>query len=161
MIKKRVFDAQGVSGLNHEAWERWLTYRSDVGAPVKQASIEAAAKRLAKLGDRQAEAVETSMANGWQGLFEPHSATNRTVTGAANSGNSEASARFEALIRSEGADRTERDQRALKKIGGWSVIRHRTPYSELQIRRAFIDAYHSARDAANGEFQPVAPKGQT
>lgn len=59
-----------VPGLNTEAWNRWVGYRRQIGRALKEASLEAAAKRLAQHGEHQAAIVEQSIANGWQGLFE-------------------------------------------------------------------------------------------
>ena len=58
-------------GLDLKAWNRWVAYRKDIRKPVKPASIPAAQRKLAALGADQAEAVEESIANGWQGFFPP------------------------------------------------------------------------------------------
>jgi hypothetical protein len=58
-----------VQGLDVEAWARWLSYRRDIGKPIKAASAEAAARKLAAFGGLQASVVEQSVAAGWQGLF--------------------------------------------------------------------------------------------
>lgn len=60
-------------GLNLEAWREWQAYRK-----LKPASLQAAARKLAKLGDRQAEAVEHSIACGYTGLYPPHSDAERS-----------------------------------------------------------------------------------
>lgn len=65
------FDAASVQGLNLEQWTRWVAYRTQLGKPIKPASMQAAAEQMAKLGHRQREAVDASIANGWQGLFPP------------------------------------------------------------------------------------------
>jgi uncharacterized protein YdaU (DUF1376 family) len=57
-------------GLDVAAWQRWTEYRAQIKKPLKAASIEAAQRALIKHGDGQADAVEQSIANGWQGLFE-------------------------------------------------------------------------------------------
>lgn len=64
------------SGLNLIAWETWLSYRQKINKPIKPASLEAAMKKLAKLGDRQGEAIEDAIANGYQGFFEPKGKAN-------------------------------------------------------------------------------------
>lgn len=56
--------------LDIEAWDRWRGYRKQLGKPLKPASVDEAMQRLAGYGDRQAEVVAQSIANGWQGLFE-------------------------------------------------------------------------------------------
>jgi hypothetical protein len=145
--RKRAFDARGVPGLNFEAWERWLQYRNDTGKPIKPPSLEAAAKKLAKLADQQADAVENSIANGYQGLIAPNAAGNGAMAGAPSSVDAEASARLDELIAGEGAahdGRTPRDQRAIAAVGGWSVIRERTPHNEARIRKDFCRAYLTA-----------------
>jgi len=65
------FDIETVEGLNLEAWSAWAAYRKEVGKPIRPASIAAAAKKLAAFGPKQMAAVEHSIANGWQGLFDP------------------------------------------------------------------------------------------
>lgn len=57
-------------GLDVAAWQRWAQYRAQIKKPLRQASIEAAQKALAKHGERQSTVVEQSIANGWQGLFD-------------------------------------------------------------------------------------------
>jgi hypothetical protein len=65
--------ARGVAGLNLEAWDRWITYRSTSKKPLKAVSLEEAAKEMAAHGVEQARVVAHSIANGWQGLFAPRS----------------------------------------------------------------------------------------
>jgi hypothetical protein len=60
-----------VFGLNEEAWNKWLKYRKDIKKPLKPASFELAQKKLASFGNRQMDAVDNSIANGWTGLFPP------------------------------------------------------------------------------------------
>ena len=69
-----------VEGLNLEAWAAWVAYRKGIDKPIRPASIAAAAKKLAAFGPKQMAAVEHSIANGWQGLFDPPAvvATNGT-----------------------------------------------------------------------------------
>lgn len=57
--------------LDFNAWNRWLDYRREIRKPLKPASIPAAQRKLAAMGPNQAQAVENSISNGWQGLFEP------------------------------------------------------------------------------------------
>lgn len=63
--------ARSVAGLEIGSWERWLAYRKANGKPIKAASAVEAAKKMAALGSRQAEAVAHSIANGYQGLYPP------------------------------------------------------------------------------------------
>lgn len=63
-----------VFGLDEDAWKMWIEYRKQIKKSLKSASIPLAQKRLAALGPQQREAVEYSIANGYQGLFAPKSA---------------------------------------------------------------------------------------
>ena len=58
-------------GLDLKAWERWVVYRAEIRKPLRPTSFAAAQKALAAFGADQASVVEQSIANGWQGLFEP------------------------------------------------------------------------------------------
>lgn len=58
-------------GLDHEAWDRWFSYRTEIKKPIRPPSVEAAQKEMAALGPDQMAAVEKSIASGWQGLFAP------------------------------------------------------------------------------------------
>lgn len=60
-----------VLGLNEHAWQAWIAYRKQIRKPLKVFSHDAAKKRLASFGDGQMEAVLTSIANGWTGVFPP------------------------------------------------------------------------------------------
>lgn len=61
--------ARATPGLKIESWEAWLTYRKSIGKPIKPASLDEAAKKLASFGKDQDLVVRQSIANGWQGLF--------------------------------------------------------------------------------------------
>jgi len=61
-------------GLDARSWDRWVSYRKEIGKALKPASINSAQQALAKHGDQQAAVVEQSIANGWQGLFALKSA---------------------------------------------------------------------------------------
>lgn len=74
----------------------WLEYRKAIKKPLKPASIPLAQKRLAALGPQQMEAVEYSIANGYQGLFAPKSA--KTVIRKINN---DASEMLELRVRAE------------------------------------------------------------
>lgn len=58
-----------VQGLDNTAWERWIAYRKAIKKPYKEVSLRAAAIKLAQFGEQQAEVVEQSISNQWQGLF--------------------------------------------------------------------------------------------
>jgi hypothetical protein len=72
--KKKEPAAAPPPGLDPESWLRWSQYRREIGKPIKPASIPAAQTQMAAMGARQREAVEQSIANGWQGLFAPRGA---------------------------------------------------------------------------------------
>lgn len=59
-----------IPGLDVAAWERWVAYRKAIKKPFKDVSLHAAAVKLAKYGDQQAEVVDQSISNQWQGLFD-------------------------------------------------------------------------------------------
>jgi hypothetical protein len=61
------------AGLDTEAWGQWFEYRAASKNPIKPASVEAAQREMAKLGDGQMEAVQHSIASGYRGLFPPGS----------------------------------------------------------------------------------------
>ncbi len=60
-----------VFGLNEHAWEAFVAYRKQIKKPLKPVSFDAAKKRLASFGEGQMDAVLTTIANGWQGIFPP------------------------------------------------------------------------------------------
>jgi hypothetical protein len=62
-----------LQGLNFEAWNRWVNYRSETGKPIKKVSAAAAQRKLAKFGEMQDAVVENSIAENYQGLFAPKS----------------------------------------------------------------------------------------
>jgi hypothetical protein len=66
-----VSEMNEVLGLNEHAWETWIAYRKKRKKPLPLASYDAAKKRLASFGEGQMDAVLTSIANGWQGIFPP------------------------------------------------------------------------------------------
>lgn len=61
---------ENITGLDVEAWERWVAYRKAIRKPLKEVSLHAAALKLSKYGADQAEVVNQSISNQWQGLFE-------------------------------------------------------------------------------------------
>ena len=58
-----------IEGLDVEAWDRWLAYRKAIRKPIKSASEHAMQVKLARFGKDQAEVVNQSISNQWQGLF--------------------------------------------------------------------------------------------
>jgi hypothetical protein len=59
-------------GLNDTAWNLWVNWRKAMKKPIKEFSVPFAQKKMAALGDRQMEAVEHSIAEGYQGLYLPN-----------------------------------------------------------------------------------------
>lgn len=59
-----------IEGLDLEAWDRWLAYRKAIRKTIKDASVHAMQVKLARFGKDQAEVVNQSISNQWQGLFE-------------------------------------------------------------------------------------------
>lgn len=69
--RDKLASARATAGLNLEAFDSWITYRKEIGKPVKPASYEACAAEMAKLGAKQMDTVNHSKAQGYQGLFAP------------------------------------------------------------------------------------------
>jgi hypothetical protein len=62
-------DPLPVEGLDIQAWESWITYRTKIRKPLNPASIPAAQRQLAKYAGEHSAVVEQSIAQGWTGLF--------------------------------------------------------------------------------------------
>lgn len=56
--------------LDQDAWTRWVAYRVSIKKPIKPASENAMKLKLSRYGNDQAEVVDQSIANQWQGLFD-------------------------------------------------------------------------------------------
>jgi hypothetical protein len=53
-------------------WAEWVQHRIELKKPMKPTSAKTLLKTLAKAGERKAiESITHSIANGWQGVFEP------------------------------------------------------------------------------------------
>lgn len=65
--------AREFPGLNVEAFDRWIEYRSTRKPAVRPESFQALAEKLVKFGsfEQQAATVQNSIADGYQGLFPP------------------------------------------------------------------------------------------
>lgn len=61
---------ENIKDLDLDAWNRWVAYRQAIKKPLKEVSFIAAALKLSKYGKDQAEVVDQSISNQWQGLFE-------------------------------------------------------------------------------------------
>lgn len=131
--------AEPVAGLDLVSWDRWVKYRSEIGKPVKPASVHAARLALAEFGTNQAAVVDRSIANGWQGLF-PLS----TVKGVATPASDAASQAWADLIASDGARRDAKVHAALDAVGGWLAIKNRNSFTEAKLRAEFCEAYRRA-----------------
>jgi hypothetical protein len=73
-IKTRARNAaREFPGLNVEAFDRWIEYRSKRKPAVKPESLQALAEKLVTFGtfEQQAATVQNSIADGYQGLFPP------------------------------------------------------------------------------------------
>lgn len=64
-------EARAVAGLDLTAFDRFVEYRAERKPAIKTISLVAAAKELAKFGRAQADVVQNSIANGYQGLIAP------------------------------------------------------------------------------------------
>ena len=54
------------------AWERWVQYRREAGKKLTSSTIQAQIKKLEGLGhDRAVRSIESSIEQGWTGLFDP------------------------------------------------------------------------------------------
>lgn len=68
---KALAEARAVPGLDVVAFDRFVDYRAERKPAIKIISLKAAAQELAKYGAQQAEVVQHSVANGYQGLVAP------------------------------------------------------------------------------------------
>ena len=55
--------------LNQEAWQLWVQFRKEIRKPLKPTTIKLQLKMLEKHKLHHVEILETSIQNGWQGLF--------------------------------------------------------------------------------------------
>lgn len=79
LAKSKSFDPSSVelpAWLPKPIWDSWVQYRKEINKPIKsQMTVTQAIKLLAKCRDNghQPETIiNASIANGWQGLFEPN-----------------------------------------------------------------------------------------
>jgi len=65
-----------------QAWEEWKDYRKEIRKPMKYSS---AAKQLIQFRawgiEKSIQAIETSIRNGWQGVFEPDKDQDSSLSG--------------------------------------------------------------------------------
>ena len=110
------FDFDAVEGLDRATFEKWLGYRKEIGKALKPASMEAAAREMARYGAQQAAVVQQSIAQGWQGLFAIKVATGAQVPDAEGLALRKLTDRREAIglpnFRPPGAGELSKDYRA-------------------------------------------------
>lgn len=65
-----------------KAWARWQDYRKEMKKPLKPKTVEAQWTQFKEWGEAEAiKAIDTSILNGWVGLFRPKNVTTgRTLT---------------------------------------------------------------------------------
>jgi hypothetical protein len=76
--KAKAFDPASVelpAWLHKSTWDVWVQYRKEINRPIKsRLTVTQAINLLARCHDNgyhPAEIINASIANGWQGLFEP------------------------------------------------------------------------------------------
>ncbi len=57
--------------MNAEKWDEWVQYRKEIRKTLKPITIKKQMLFLSKYKEQHEEILETSMMNGWQGLFAP------------------------------------------------------------------------------------------
>jgi hypothetical protein len=61
-----------------KAWLEWLQYRCQIKKPLKDLSRQKKLNELKCLGpDRAIDAINCSIANGWQGIHEPNNSNHQ------------------------------------------------------------------------------------
>jgi hypothetical protein len=66
-----------------DAWTRWIDYRKEMKKPLKPKTVEAQWAQFKVWGESDSiNAIDTSIANGWVGLFRPRTSngSNKTLT---------------------------------------------------------------------------------
>lgn len=70
-----------------EAWGNWRQHRKEIKHPLTPMSAKMQLKKLAEWGEAKAiESIETSIMNGWVGVFPPKT-FNATFKGTVSLGN--------------------------------------------------------------------------
>ena len=122
-----------VPGLDAAAFTRFIQYRRVIKKPFKDVSLHAAATKLAGYGDKQAEVVQQTIANGWQGL-QPLPATKLAY--------GEKPKKSAEQIQADDAAFTAQKERAARN---WAE-HEKTPYGRLKIADALWARYTIAPD---------------
>jgi hypothetical protein len=61
-----------------DAWQKWQQHRRDINKLLTETQTREQLAKLADWGrDRAVKALTHSVANGWQGIFEPNTEGNR------------------------------------------------------------------------------------
>ncbi|WP_345985287.1 hypothetical protein WCX49_11835 [Sulfurimonas sp. HSL-1656] len=67
--------------LDKNAWSEWLQYRKELRKKMTPSTVKQQLSLLENFKDRQGEIINTSIRNGWQGLFEPKTPPGKSSTG--------------------------------------------------------------------------------
>lgn len=135
-----------MNDLDQAAWERWVAYRKAIRKPIKEVSEHAAKLKLARYGADQAEVVDQSISNQWQGLFDLKKAAPRP---------GEKVEKTDKQKAADAARHAEYDERAARQ---WGKLEP-TPLNRLKLCEAYLarltlsdppdrDAVERLRDAA-------------
>jgi hypothetical protein len=122
-----------LENLDQDAWDRWKAYRTAIRKPIKPASEHAMQLKLSKFGADQGEVVDQSIANQWQGLFEPKRA--KPLPG-------EKPKKSAEQLQADDAAFTAQKERAARN---WAE-HEKTPYGRLKIADALWARYTIAPD---------------
>lgn len=124
------------------AIEEWRKHRAVLGKPLRPHELIAVGKTLTAMGDAESQraAVRQCIANGWMNIR----IADRPTPIFDNARKTEAERAWADLIESEGATRGPLTSKALEGLGGWLVIRNRTPLSEPKLRSDFCRLYCEA-----------------
>lgn len=91
LAKSKSFDPSSVElpvWLPKPTWDSWVQYRKEINKPIKsQQTVIQAIKLLGKCrdnGHQPEKIINASIANGWQGLFEPQQTAKPRATSLVN-----------------------------------------------------------------------------
>lgn len=121
-----------IQGLDLAAWERWVAFRKAIKKPIKEASYGAMALKLSRFGEDQAEVVDQSISNQWQGLFE----LNKKKTG----GGYSPGAKPEKTEKQKAADAAAFDEANERAARAWDE-QIKTPEGKLLLAEALLARY--------------------
>jgi hypothetical protein len=121
-----------IQGLDIAAWERWVAFRKAIKKPIKEASYGAMALKLSRFGADQAEVVDQSISNQWQGLFE--------LTKKKSSGEYVRGAKPEKTEKQKAADAAAHEEANHRAERAWDEI-VKTPEGKLLLADALLARY--------------------